>query len=397
MNNNPNLPRKFDAILGGSVPPPIEGVVLGGIEGVKSRLKSTVVEARVAAVCEAINYGEVGLDVVIEALKDAEKQVQRSASQLLRERGGFKGKQTLLNYDPWLFFTTLQNWKAEEFNPEIGITDPNNKAYVVNLGQLKLLLQDPKITEVEALICQMDRLYYSNRDFYNWTQILADAHQQLNNLKALFIGDTEEDAYKECEISHIRLGDISLVLDAYPNLEVLQVRGDSDCLECASLSHDHLKTLIIETGNITEQAIGQICTLNIPALEYFELWLGKAENNYYSVSTNRLLPVLHGDSFPNLNYLGVRNSEYTGDIAFEVVQSPMIERLAVLDLSMGDLVDAKAEALLNCPAINRLHTLNVSMNNLSPNMIQQLSQLNCRVIAEPQDSYRYDRFYPAWE
>ncbi len=396
MNNNPNIPKKFDVVLGGSVPPPIEGVVLGGIEGVKSRLKSTV-EARVAAVCEAINYGEAGLDVVIEALKDAEKQVQLCASQLLRERGGFKGKQALLDYDPWLFFTTLQNWQAEEFNPEIGIIEPENKAYVVNLGQLKFLLQDPKITDVEALICQMDRLYYAHRDFYNWTQILVDAHQQLDNLKALFIGDAEENAYKECEISHIKLGDISLVLDAYPNLEVLQVRGDSDYLECASLSHNHLKTLIIETGNITEQAISQICTLSIPALEYFELWLGKADNNYYSVSTNRLLPVLRGDSFPNLIYLGVRNSEYTGEIAIDVVQSPMTERLAVLDLSMGDLVDAKAEILLNCSAINKLHTLNVSMNSLSPNMIQQLSQLNCRVIAEPQDIYRYDRFYPVWE
>jgi len=389
MNNNPNLPRKFDAILGGSVPPPFEGVVLGGLEGVKSRLKSTVVEARVAAVCEAINYGEAGLDVVIEALKDAEKQVQLSASQLLRERGGIKGKQALLDYEEWLFFTTLQNWKAEEFNPKIGITEPNSKAYIVNLDHLKLLLQDPKVTEVEALICQMSHWgYFVNMGFYTFAEILVDAHQQLTNLKSLFIGDVEEDIYREdrqqgnCDYNRYRieLGDISLILDAYPNLEVLQVRGCSESLECALQSHKHLRTLIIETGNITNKSISQIFTLHLPTLEYFELWLGKA-NNYYSVSTNKLLPLLLDNSFPNLTYLGLRNSEYTNDIAMNVAQSPIIERLAVLDLSMGALTDDGAEALLNCQAINRLHTLNVSLNRLSPNMIQQLSQLNCRVIA----------------
>ena len=35
MANDLNLPREFDAVLGGHSPPPVEGAILGGIEGVK--------------------------------------------------------------------------------------------------------------------------------------------------------------------------------------------------------------------------------------------------------------------------------------------------------------------------------------------------------------------------
>ena len=99
MSNNPNKPQEFDAVLGGKAPPPVEGVVLGGLEGVKHRLTSTVVEARVTALSDALSYGEAGLDLVIGALNDSSQQVQRSASRLLRDQGGDIGKQALLKYD----------------------------------------------------------------------------------------------------------------------------------------------------------------------------------------------------------------------------------------------------------------------------------------------------------
>ena len=35
MTNNQNQPREYDAVLGGQSPPPVEGAILGGIEGVK--------------------------------------------------------------------------------------------------------------------------------------------------------------------------------------------------------------------------------------------------------------------------------------------------------------------------------------------------------------------------
>ncbi len=72
--------------------------------------------------------------------------MQRSASRLLRDKGGLKGKQALLKYDPWLFFTTLQDGKFEKFNPQIGITDPvgsQDKALTKILEQLYYIVEDP--------------------------------------------------------------------------------------------------------------------------------------------------------------------------------------------------------------------------------------------------------------
>jgi hypothetical protein len=43
----------------------VSDAVLGGIEGVKRRLASAVVEQRIAALTKALKYGQAGLDLVI--------------------------------------------------------------------------------------------------------------------------------------------------------------------------------------------------------------------------------------------------------------------------------------------------------------------------------------------
>ncbi|MEH2184402.1 hypothetical protein [Nostoc sp.] len=86
MNNNPNQPRVYDAVLGGKIPPPLSGVVLGGLEGVQNRLQSSVVEAQVSALSEALNYSDVGLEIVIQALHNQSGQVRLSAYNILRSR-----------------------------------------------------------------------------------------------------------------------------------------------------------------------------------------------------------------------------------------------------------------------------------------------------------------------
>jgi Leucine Rich repeat len=104
-----------------------------------------------------------------------------------------------------------------------------------------------------------------------------------------------------------------------------------------------------------------------------------------------LAPILHSLVFPNLKYLGLRNSEFSDEIALEVVKSPIIQFITVLDLSMGTLSDAGAEALLDIPDANQLKILNVSENFLSDEMIIRLSQLGCHVLANNQkDEYEYD-------
>ncbi|BAY24144.1 pentapeptide repeat protein [Calothrix sp. NIES-2100] len=413
MNNNDNQPREFDAVLGGEAPPPVSGVVLGGIEGVKNRLQSSVVEARVAALSEALNYGDVGLDLVIEALQDSSLYVQRNAVKILKSTGDLKAKEALLHYDYNLFFTKLEDWDSQEINHQTNTVEQVSNAYIITIPYSgnalnELILKKPHTGYIEALQCKYGR--HTSGDIV--INALVNAKEELKNLKALYIGDMHDYEYKT---SDARLSDMSPLLNAYPQLEVLQVRGfayDSDSgLAFKPLRHENLKSLILETGYmLCSKIIDQICQLDLPNLEYLELWLGNDENYYprlysqyeneedfrsniaYS-SLSNLTPIISGKAFPKLKYLGLRSTSYSNAIAETIVQSPLLENLAVLDISMGTLSDIGAEVLLNCPKINQLHTLNVSMNLLSTTMIEKLSNLKCRVVAEPQaDSAEY-RYY----
>ena len=49
-------PQAKDVVLGGRSPVPFGSVVLGGIAGVKQRLASTAIAAKISALTEALNY-----------------------------------------------------------------------------------------------------------------------------------------------------------------------------------------------------------------------------------------------------------------------------------------------------------------------------------------------------
>lgn len=99
MAKNPNQPRNDDAVLGGQAPS--SSAVLGGVEGIKKRLTSSVEQQRIAALSEALKLGKTGLDLVIQALENSSQQVQQTAFWLLHEyKAEPKVKKVLQNYIP---------------------------------------------------------------------------------------------------------------------------------------------------------------------------------------------------------------------------------------------------------------------------------------------------------
>lgn len=120
MTENPNQPRDYDAVLGGQILPPQGSAILGGLEGVKSRLASAVVEQRAAALKEALNYGGAGLDLVIQAWKDESGPVKRVAYSLLREQ----------KYNPWLQMKCLRTLKGHSASVRSVVISPDGKTIV---------------------------------------------------------------------------------------------------------------------------------------------------------------------------------------------------------------------------------------------------------------------------
>ncbi|MBW4600835.1 MAG: GUN4 N-terminal ARM-like repeat domain-containing protein [Calothrix sp. FI2-JRJ7] len=85
MGNNSKEPREFDAVKGGQAPPPVDGVVLGGIEGLRQRFVTGNEQVRLDVVINALIYGDEGLDILVKALKDASLQVRIKAYQILKQ------------------------------------------------------------------------------------------------------------------------------------------------------------------------------------------------------------------------------------------------------------------------------------------------------------------------
>jgi len=86
-------------VLGGNSPSLEGAAVLGGIEGVKLRLQNPEPQLRIAALNQALNYGEHGLDLVIAGLKDESWDIQNAAYLILNKRTETKIKQILQNPD----------------------------------------------------------------------------------------------------------------------------------------------------------------------------------------------------------------------------------------------------------------------------------------------------------
>ncbi|WP_334310517.1 SUMF1/EgtB/PvdO family nonheme iron enzyme [Dolichospermum circinale] len=95
--NHPQQPREYDAVLGGNSPSLEGAAVLGGIEGVKLRLQNPDAKVRLAALKQALNYGEQGLDLVIAGLKDESWDIQNAAYLILNSRTEPRIKQLLQN------------------------------------------------------------------------------------------------------------------------------------------------------------------------------------------------------------------------------------------------------------------------------------------------------------
>lgn len=99
MSQDYKQPREYDAVLGAQQPQaPINGVVLGGIEGVKRRLASTGVEQRIAALEDALKYGTAGLEIVVQALQNKYSRVQQAAYLLLHSLQEPTVQQALYDY-----------------------------------------------------------------------------------------------------------------------------------------------------------------------------------------------------------------------------------------------------------------------------------------------------------
>jgi hypothetical protein len=402
-------PHASDAVLGGNKPAPHQGAILGGIEGIQQKLNNPDLSIRLEALDQAWSYGDAGRTCLQQAIGDRSKTVRRRARWLLRQPEGSKSlpspqpvwnlTERLTGYPGYsgMHVTCFANRTVNEgFAPGEALQHPSQVAYAFRcdyddtqkrlFNHLNTLLDTPGSEQVEALVFGMwddgGEVCTGDSSSQSFVERLASLNDRLPNLKALFIGDILSE---ECEISWLIQSDMSPLLQAYPFLEVLQVRGGTGLkfIPTKNAAHEHLKALILETGGLSRETVLQLYQWNFPALEHLELWFG-SDNYGGDCWEQDLSPILDDLKFPNLTYLGLRNSQFTDELIDRLVRSPLLAGLQVLDLSLGTLSDEGAAKLLDCPEIADLEILNVSESYLSGAMIDQLRSLGVQVIADNQ-------------
>lgn len=124
-------------------------------------------------------------------------------------------------------------------------------------------------------------------------------------LRALFLADV---VGEECEVSWLKMCDITPVLEALPSLEEFGVRGcGQEGLALRPLRHAALKSLRFESGGLPGALVRAVVASELPALERLNLWFG---STWYGgdATVEDIRPLLSGGVFPGCATWGCRTA-----------------------------------------------------------------------------------------
>lgn len=235
MAENPNQPKAHDAILGGNSPA-YSGLVLGGIEGVRWRFGrgessgcSASIEPRIAALKDALKYGQAGIDFLIQALDDESWHIHQSAYSFLDSHSGNTVKQALLQYSRRLAKEFLKCYGAGERN----FKEANLSGVYLPWAELsEVILSKANLSEA-----YLNRAYLSAAD-------LSEANLSKVNLTD---SDLSEANLNGANLSQAYLNKANL---SQASLNGANLRGTD--LSSANLSHTNLSQATLTWTNLSE-------------------------------------------------------------------------------------------------------------------------------------------------
>jgi hypothetical protein len=220
-------------------------------------------------------------------------------------------------------------------------------------------------------------------------ELLCRRAADLPALRALFVGDM---TFEECEISWIHQADYAGVLSAFPQLELLKIRGAEDLALPVGLEHAGLRELVIECGGLPRSVLASLATAELPALERLELWRGTDEYGFDG-SLDDVRATVDALRSPRLREHALRDASIADEVAAWLAGEPWVALLQSLDLSHGTLGDTGAQALLVSPHARAVARLDLSHHYISEPVQERLrAALPGVVLDDPQeedDGYRF--------
>jgi uncharacterized protein (TIGR02996 family) len=219
------------------------------------------------------------------------------------------------------------------------------------------------------------------------TALSAIARVAPRTLRHLHLGDY---GIGTPPVSWFDIGNLSPFYRATPDLATLILQGS--VIEFGkAIEFPKLLRLEVRTGGLKKAAAKAIAASALPSLEMLLVWFGEPDYGATAKLAD-IAPLLSSKGFPKLTHLGLANCEFANELAGEIVGAKLIERLRVLDLSMGTLDDEGAKILAGGKrAFAHLETLDLSDNYLTPGGIKLVKGLAKKVlVGEQREPYDWD-------
>lgn len=224
---------------------------------------------------------------------------------------------------------------------------------------------------------------------YSWSDAIAEvvAAGPRPSLRSLFIGDFHRN---EPDISSTEMGDLSSLWPQLPALERLRLHAGQ--FDLGPLDTPRLVDLRLQTGSLSRQSLDRVIEAPLPEIEHLELWFGRPRYGGDCAASD-VVRLLSRTDLPKLRSLGLMNAEFADEIPALLLRSPLLPRLARIDLSMGTLTEAGAQVLLDgASALAHLEEIDLSDNAVFEETSAQLARAlpHTRIVAdEPKLGWLY--------
>lgn len=210
-------------------------------------------------------------------------------------------------------------------------------------------------------------------------------------LRKLVLADFDDTSHDDIDISRAWLGDLAGLGDRYPLLEDLVIKGRLIGARDNARAHGGLagfslpraKRLAIRTSGLMRETLAALLTAPWPALVELELWTG-TDDYGCTCSAADFAPLFEDHGFPALRTLRLMNCEFTDELLPPVIAYVRRHPLDVLDVSLGTLTDAGANALVaGAGVLSTLRELRVYENCLSETGLACLREAGLPIVETP--------------
>ncbi len=194
------------------------------------------------------------------------------------------------------------------------------------------------------------------------------------------------------DISSTYLNTLEPLYARLPQLEHLEIILGN--MNLGTIDLPNLKHFEVWTGGFNKDNMKAVVAANWPKLETLLLRFGGSEDYGANTSVDDVLPLLSSTTIPKVRHLALANSPFIDELIPHLAKSPLLKQLKTLDLSLGEMTDAGANAIVEYgAAFKHLESLNVHRNYLTVDAVAALKGVVANTDGggqeDSEEDYRY--------